>query len=138
MPRFPGPEWLVAYKEAIDASDELAEAAKDWNRDITIVVEAEPDKGVPNETWAWFHIQGGKVTDAKLVGPEEGERAEFVILAPYSRWKEVILGKLDPIRGMLQGKLKVKGDLKALTEEVKAAHALVKVASSIPSEFADD
>jgi putative sterol carrier protein len=129
---------LVAYKEAIDASPELAAAAKDWDRDITIVVEAEPDKGVPNETWAWFHIQHGKVADAKLVEPEEGERAQYVIFAPYSRWKEVIQGKLDPIRGMLQGKLKVKGDLKALTEEVNAAEALVKVAASIPSEFPDD
>lgn len=138
MPRFPGPEWLIAYRAAIDASAELAEAAKDWDRDITIVVEAEPDKGVPNDTWAWFHIQHGKVADAKLVSPDDGERAEYVIFAPYSRWKEVIQGKLDPIRGMLQGKLKVKGDLKALTEEVDAAHALVKVASTIPSEFPDD
>jgi len=138
MPRFPSPEWLVAYKEAVDNSSELAEAASDWERDITLVVEAEPDKGVATELWAWVDIYHGKVRDAKIVEPAEGERAQFVIYAPYSRWKEVIQGKLDPIRGMLQGKLRVKGDLKALTEEAKAAEALVRVAASIPAEFADE
>src|SRR5213076_2528213 len=79
VPRFPGPEWLIAYKEAIDSSEELALAAQGWERDITIVVEAEPDKGVTTDLWAWFDIRHGKVLDAKIVGPDEGERAQFVI-----------------------------------------------------------
>jgi hypothetical protein len=39
---------------------------------------------------------------------------------------------------MLQGTLKVKGDLPTLAREVEAAKALVNLASSVTSGFPDD
>lgn len=138
MYRFATDEWLQAYKDAIDSSSELSEAAGDWERDITLVVEAEPDKGVPVDLWGLFEIEHGKCKRATAVAPEVGDRAEFVIRAPYSRWREIIEGKLDPTRALLQGKLKVKGDLTTLTKEVAATQALVRAAASIPTRFPDD
>ncbi len=138
MPKFATDEWLEAYKDAINSSAELAQAAGDWERDITLVVEAEPDRGVPIDLWGLFEIEHGRCKQATAVTPETGALAEFVIRAPYSRWKEIIEGKLDPTRALLQGKLKVKGDLKALTAEVDAAQALVRAAASIPTQFPDE
>jgi putative sterol carrier protein len=138
VPKFATEEWLQAYKDAINASPDIAEAAKDWERDIAIVVEAEPDKGIPIDLGALFQIEHGRCREAKIVTNEEADRATFVISAPYSRWKEVIQGKLDPIKGMLQGKLKVKGDLPTLAREVEAAKALVNIARSVTTEFPDD
>jgi putative sterol carrier protein len=138
VPKFATNEWLQAYKDGINASAELAEAAKDWHRDITLVIEADPDRGVTRDMYGWFDVTDGKCREAKIVTADEGERAEYVIRAPYSRWREIIDGKLDPIRGMLQGKLQVKGDLKALTAEVDAARALVNVAASIPTQFPEE
>jgi putative sterol carrier protein len=138
VPKFATEEWLRAYKDAIDTSPELAEAAKDWERDIAIVVEAEPDKGMPVDLWTLFVIDHGRCKEAKLVTPDEGEKATFVISAPYSMWKDVVQGRVDPIKGMLQGKLKVSGDLPTLAREVKAAESLVKLARSVTTEFPDD
>lgn len=138
MPKFATIEWVEAYEDAINADPEIAEASKDWERDIAIVVEAEPDKGIPVDLWGLFDIYHGKCREAKIVSPEEGDRATYVIRAPYSRWKEVIQGKLDPIKGMLQGKLKVTGDLPTLAREVKAADALVKIARAVTTEFPDE
>jgi putative sterol carrier protein len=138
VPKFATIEWVEAYKDAINADPEIAEASKDWERDIAIVVEAEPDKGIPVDLWGLFDINHGKCREAKIVSPEEGDRATYVIRAPYSRWKEVIQGKLDPIKGMLQGKLKVTGDLPTLAREVKAADALVKIARAVTTEFPDE
>lgn len=138
MYKFGSDEWLQAYKDAINSSPELAEAASDWERDITLVVEAEPDKGVPMDLWGLFEVEHGKCESAKAVTPEVGQRAEYVIRAPYSRWREIIEGKLDPTRALLQGKLQVKGDLKTLTQEVEATRALVRAAASIPTKFPDD
>jgi putative sterol carrier protein len=136
---FATPEWLAAYKDAINADPDLAQAAKDWeNRDIAIVVEAEPEKGVPLDLAAQFEIEHGRCREAKIVSIDEANRATFTITAPYSRWKLVVQGKLDPIRGMLQGKLQVTGDLPTLAREVQAAKALVNVAGSITTEFPDD
>lgn len=138
MPKFATPEWLAAYRDVINTSSEFAEATKDWERDIAIVVEAEPEKGVPIDLGAVFKIDHGVCREATIASVEEAERAMYAISAPYSRWKDVLRGKLDPIRGMLQGKLKVKGDLHALAREVDAAEALVRLASEITTEFPDE
>ena len=138
MPTFASVEWLDAYKEAINASPEIAEAAKDWERDIVIVVEADPDHGIPFDLWALFDISHGKVREARLVTQEEADRATYVISGAYAQWKDVVRGRVDPIKGMLQGKLKVKGDVHTLAKEVRAAEALVKAARGITSRFPDD
>ena len=138
MALFPSPEWLVAYADAIQASDDLRQAAHAWEGDITLVVEAEPDKNVPVDVWAWFHLHRGDFLGAKLVGPDEGERARYVIKASYSVWKDVIGGRIEPVRGMTQGKLKLSGDLPALTQHIPAVAQLVNLAAQITTEFADE
>lgn len=138
MPTFASVEWLDAYKDAINSSPEVADAAKDWERDIVIVVEGDPDHGIPFDLRALFDIDHGKVRDARLVSPEEADRATYVITGAYFQWKDVVNGRLDPIRAMLQGKLRVKGDLPTLAKEVRAAEALVKAARGITSRFPDD
>ncbi|MEA2501100.1 MAG: hypothetical protein QOD01_1211, partial [Actinomycetota bacterium] len=72
------------------------------------------------------------------VPPEEGDLAQFVIRAPYSRWKQVIRRELDPVRGMMQGKLKVRGDLHVIVRHVKAADELVRIAGQVPTTFIDE
>jgi putative sterol carrier protein len=138
VPSFGSPEWLEAYRDAINSSAEFAEAAKGWERDIAIIVEAEPLKNVPFDMAALFDIDHGRCREVRIVTPDEAGRATFAITAPYSLWKQVVQGKLDPIRGMLQGKLKVKGDLPALAREVDAAKALVRTAASVTTAFPDE
>lgn len=138
MPTFPGAEWLMDYKDRINASEAYREAAATWEGDLCYVIEAEPDKNVPDDVWAWVDLWHGECRDAKIVTPEEGERSRFIIRAPYSRWKEVIRGELDPVKGMMQGKLKLKGDLPTIVRHVKAANELVNVAASVPTDFPDD
>ena len=138
MALFPSPEWLDAYADAIQASAPLREAAHAWEGDITLVVEAEPDKNVPVDVWAWFHLHRGDFLGAKLVGPDEGERARYVIKASYSVWKDVIGGRIEPVRGMTQGKLKLSGDLPELTQHMAAVTQLVNLAAQITTEFADE
>ena len=138
MARFPSEEWLAEYVQRINASDSYRDAAETWEGDIAYVIEAEPDRGVPEDVWAWLDLWHGQCRDGRLVPAEEGERARFVIRAPYSRWKEVIRGELDPVKGMMQGKLKLRGDLPTIVKYVRAANELVTVAQSVTTEFADE
>ena len=139
MPLFPSKEWLDAYVLRINQSAEYRDAAAKWEGDMAYVFEAEPDKGVPEEIWAWLDLWHGDCRDAKYgLSPDEGEKSRFVIRAPYSRWKEVIKKELDPVKGMLQGKLKLKGDLPTIMRHVRAANELVNVAASVPTEFVDE
>jgi putative sterol carrier protein len=138
MPEFPGPEWLDEYVEKINASPSYREAAATWEGDVAYVIEAEPDKGVPQEVVAWLDLWHGECRGARIVPAEEGEKARFVIRAPYSRWKEVILKDLDPVKGMMQGKLKLKGDLPTIVRYVKAANELVNLAQTVETAFPDE
>ena len=138
MARFPSEEWLAEYVRQINASKSYRDAAQTWEGDVAYVIEAEPDRGVAEDVWAWLDLWHGACRDGKLVSPEEGERARFVIRAPYSRWKEVIKRDLDPVKGMMQGKLKLRGDLPTIVKYVKAANELVNVAQTVPTEFSDE
>ena len=139
MPEFPSKEWLDAYAERINASSDYREAAATWEGDISYVFEAEPDKGVNDEVWAWLDLWHGECRGSKFgITPEEGEQSKFIIRAPYSRWKEVIRKELDPVKGMMQGKLKLKGDLPTIVRYVKAANELVNLAQTVPTEFVDE
>ena len=138
MAVFPSEDWLKLYVERINESSSYKEAAATWEGDVAYVIEAEPDKGVPETVWAWLDLWHGDCRDAKITTPEEGEKAQFLIRAPYSRWKEVIRKELDPIKGMMQGKLKLKGDLPTIVRYVKASNELVNLAQTVPTEFPDE
>jgi putative sterol carrier protein len=138
MAVFPGEEWTRIFVERINGSAEYREAAATWEGDVAFVFEAEPDTGV-DETWAWFDLWHGECRGWKHdLPPEEGGRARFIIRAPYSRWKEVLRKDLDPVKGMMQGKLRLKGDLPAIVRHVRAANELVNLAASVPTEFMDE
>lgn len=138
MPVFPSEEWLTQYVERINASDGYKQAAATWEGDVSYVIEAEPDKGVSDDVWAWLDLWHGECRQGRIVSAADGEKARFVIRAPYSRWKEVIRKELHPVKGMMQGKLRLRGDLATIIKHVKAANELVNVAQTVPTEFADE
>ncbi|MCW3044269.1 MAG: hypothetical protein JWL57_2427 [Actinobacteria bacterium] len=138
MPLFPGKDWLKAYVCQINSSKAYAECAVNWEGDVTFLFEAEPLL-LPDPIYSWLDLWHGKCRAARYdVPPEEGDLAQFVIRAPYSRWKQVIRRELDPVRGMMQGKLKVRGDLDVIVRHVKAADELVRIAGQVPTTFIDE
>ena len=138
MPSFPSEEWLKEYADLINASEDYAKAAAEWEGDVAYVVEAEPDRGLPEDVWAWLDLHHGECREAKIVSTEEGEKAAYVIRAPLSRWEEVIRRELDPVKGMMQGKLKLTGDLPSILKYLKAANELVNLAASVDTTFPDE
>jgi putative sterol carrier protein len=138
MAEFPSEEWLDEFVDRINSSQAYKEAAATWEGDVCFVFEAEPDKGVPQNIHGWLDLWHGECRGGKLVSQEEGEKATFVISAPYSRWKEVLRRELDPVKGMMQGKLKLKGDLPTIVRYVKASNELVNLAGTVPTEFVDE
>jgi putative sterol carrier protein len=138
MAVFPSDEWLRIYRDRINGSAEYRQAASAWEGAIAFVFETEPDRGVPEDLWAILDLWHGTCRDARMVTAEEGARAPYVIRAPYTRWKEVLAGELDPVRGMMQGKLKLRGDLPTIIRHVRAANELVHLTTTVPTEFLDE
>jgi putative sterol carrier protein len=134
---FPTEAWFQALVSLINASDEYREAAADWEGDIAFLVEAEPDRGLPADVWGLLDLWHGACRGGGVIDAERGREAAYVLRAPYSRWREVVTGELDPIKAMMQGKLKVQGDLPTIVRQVRAANELVELTQQIPTEFPD-
>jgi putative sterol carrier protein len=141
VPVFPSEEWLDEFVEKVNGSAEYADAAATWEGDLVFVYEKEPDKGVDEDVYAWLDLWHGKCRDAaKLDGPGDprAQSAKFTITAPYSRWKSVLKKELDPVKGMMQGKIKVKGDLPTIVRYVKASNVLVDLTTTVDTQFIDE
>ena len=138
MSRFPTQEWFEAFVVEINASQEYRIAASEWEGDIAFLIKAEPDKGVPADVWGWLDLQHGRCLGGGIIDEARAADAAYAITAPYTRWKDVLQDELDPIKGMMQGKLKVRGDLPTIVRQVRAATELVRLTGMVQTEFPDE
>jgi putative sterol carrier protein len=69
---------------------------------------------------------------------EKAENAKFVMTGDYSRWKQVALKELDATKGLLQGKLKLKGDLPYVVRNIKVVNKVVEILGKFETEWPDD
>jgi putative sterol carrier protein len=135
VPEFPSDEWFKALADRINASEAYREAAATWEGDVAFHIEAEPDRGLPREAWGYLDLWHGECRGGGAVGPQEGSKARYVIRATYSRWRDVLADELDPVRGMIQGKLKVRGHLPTILRYVRAAMELLRCAQEVETTY---
>jgi putative sterol carrier protein len=138
--RFPSAEWCAAYKDAINASPGYKVAAREWTHGpVAMVVTADPSIGLTQDMAMWLDVHQGVCRDCRLVSRDEAEKASFVLVAPYSRWKEVIRKELDPTKGMMQNKLKLtKGHMPTMVKFVTSNKELVEATTRVPTQFMDE
>jgi putative sterol carrier protein len=137
---FPSAEWCSAYKDAINANGAYRAAAKDWTHGaVAMVVSADPSIGITSDMAMWLDMDQGTCRDCRLVARDEAEKAAFVIVATYARWKEVIRKELDPTKGMMQNKLKLtKGHMPTMVKYVTSNKELVESTTRVPTQFMDE
>src|SRR5689334_3623761 len=106
---FPSEEWTNAFAKAVDDNAGYREAGKDWTHGpVAMVIEKDPSLDIPEEVGMILDVHQGHCRGARYVtGLAAAMEAPFVIVAKYDRWREVIEGKLDPTKAMMQGKLKL-------------------------------
>lgn len=137
---FPSEAWTEAYREAVNSSAAYREAGKNWTHGpISLVVKADPAIGLEKDTAFILDLHEGVCRKAWLTEDmAEAEQQPFCITGNYGQWKQVIRKELDPIRGMMQGKLKLKGNLTVIVRFVKAAQELVNATSAVDTRFLDE
>lgn len=137
---FPSAEWCAAYKNAINENAGYKQAAKDWTHGVVaMVVKADPALKIDHDTAMWLDVHQGTCRDCRIVGSEEAQKADFMLVADYAKWKSVIRGELDPTKGMMQGKLKLtKGHMPTMVKFVNASKELVVSTQKVPTKFRDE
>jgi putative sterol carrier protein len=131
-------EWAQQFKDEINRSTIYRQAAKGWRWTVGLVVEAEPDRKFPESRGIVMDLMEGEARDIKVGTADEARGCDFVITAPYSRWKQVATKELDATRGMLQGKLKLKGDLPTIVRYTKASQEMTECTTRVPVTWPDE
>ncbi|HJL16397.1 MAG TPA: SCP2 sterol-binding domain-containing protein [Sandaracinaceae bacterium LLY-WYZ-13_1] len=134
---FPSAEWTAAFEDAINANEGYAKAGQTWTHGkVAYVVKARPELGIDEDTAMVLDLHGGKCRGAEMTDAEGAQAADFVIVADYEQWKEVLSGEVDPTKAMMQNKLKLeKGHLPTIVKHVLASKELVKSATRIDTDF---
>jgi len=151
---FPSEEWVAAFKEKINSNANYKESGANWEHGtISLIMKFDQDileemkkdpvlskqmKEGETAVGVWLELYHGECKEAKRITAEEAQQAKFVISGEYPRWKAVLKNELDPIKGMMQGKLKLKGDLPTIVRFVKAAKDLVDSATMVDTKFIDE
>ncbi|HKF18889.1 MAG TPA: SCP2 sterol-binding domain-containing protein [Candidatus Dormibacteraeota bacterium] len=131
-------EWALAFKDEINKSPVYKQAGKGWKWTVGLVVEAEPDKKFPDAKGIVMDLFEGEARDVRVGSAADAQACDFVISGSYSRWKQVALKELDATRGMLQGKLKLKGDLPTVVRYTKASQELTECTTRVPVTWPDE
>jgi putative sterol carrier protein len=132
------PEWAQAFKDEINKSEVYRKAGRGWQWTVGLVVEAEPDRNFPESRGVVMDLFEGEARNIKVGTATEAQACDFVITAPYSRWKQVATRELDATRGMLQGKLKLKGNLPTVVRYTKASQEMTECTTRVPVNWPDE
>jgi putative sterol carrier protein len=83
-----------------------------------------------------FH--DGEVKSIRMTDKETAEKCKFIISGDYARWKQVGKGELDAVKAMMQGKLKLKGNLPYVVKYVKGVQESIRCLIALDSKYPDD
>jgi putative sterol carrier protein len=137
--QFPTEEWVSAYKAQIDEKPDYKEGGKNWRSGpISLIINQKPSAGLSEDFHIYLDLHEGQCREARVCDREFAESQPFVIRGDYDRWKLVVREQLEPVKAMMQGKLKLTGDLPTIVRSIDAAKALVKCATYVETEFLDE
>ena len=140
MPVFPSRGWAEAAMALLNADPETVAASRGWKGDFGVVIEAEAGK-LDEHFVVWVRPENGRVAELRvLVDPDDLDEFEpaYRIHAPYSVWKGLLLGSVDPVEAILKRRLRVDGDVQPILERMRYKDIAARVLSRLETRFADE
>lgn len=128
-------EWAVACGDQIRANEDYRKAARNWKWPMILTMKADADLDLPERS-VYLDLFEGDCREARAARPADLEQASYIISADPKTWKKVLDGDLEPIPGLMRGKLKLdKGGLVSLLPYVTAAKEMVSSVANVDTRF---
>lgn len=140
MPIFPSKEWCEEAIRLANADPEAVDAGEGWKGDIGIIMEAEPGK-LPKAFVVYCEPKDGKITRLKILAdPDDLEEIEpsYLARAPYSVFKALLTGELDPMEAVLRRRISFKGDVQPLVERMRYKGIADRVLAKLETVYVDE
>ncbi len=131
-------EWLDAWKEKIAGSAEYKEIAKNWEGSVSIIMNPDPEKGIPEAIYIFMDFWHGDVLEIAVCDKVKVESARFVMSGDYARWKQVAKKEVDSTKALMQGKLKLKGDLTYIVRNIKTVNKVIDLLCELDTVWPDE
>lgn len=129
-------KWAKVWEKKINTNAAYKKAAANWEGAIALVMTADSSRGIPKERAVVADLWHGDCRGASAAAEDDVAGAPYVIKASPAVWKDVLAGEVDPIFGLLRGKLKLaKGSLFSLVPYAVAAKELVNSAAAVDTSF---
>ncbi|HQJ08758.1 MAG TPA: SCP2 sterol-binding domain-containing protein, partial [Deltaproteobacteria bacterium] len=80
----------------------------------------------------------GDVGEFVVCDKAKADSAKFVMTGDYARWKQVAFKELDATKALLQGKLKMKGDLPYVVRNIKTVNKVIDLLGKVDTLWPDD
>jgi putative sterol carrier protein len=129
--QFPSADWAAAYRTALNENAAYREAAKAWVGDILLrVVPPAPEAPAPG---VHLDLADGGCRSATFYEDSRRVASEFVYEGTPENWARLMRHEIDPVKAILDGTFRVKGNLAKLMRFTRAAKELVETASNVPS-----
>jgi putative sterol carrier protein len=135
---FPSAPWTAAYQTAVNDNPQYKTAGKEWTHgQVALVVKADPAIDLGEDMAVLLDVHGGQCRNATYTTAGEARTsAAFAVEGPYDNWKKLIIENQDPIKALMQGKLKLtKGHLPTIIRYVESSKQLLASAQTVSTEF---
>jgi putative sterol carrier protein len=75
-----------------------------------------------------------------LADPDDLEEIEpaYLVRAPYSVWKGLLLGTLDPVEAVVRRRVRVEGDIQPLIERARYRSIVDRMLTKLETRFPDE
>lgn len=140
MATFPSKEWCEEAVRLVNADPERPLAARGWVGDIGVIVDAEPGK-LARAFVAHVVPRDSRIEKLRVLEePDDLDELEpaYLARAPYSVWKQLLQGSLDPVEAVLRRRIAVKGDMQQLIERLRFKGVADRVFAQLRTEYLDE
>jgi putative sterol carrier protein len=134
--RFPSEEWAQRFVEELNQNQEYAKAAKNWEGSFLFVVNAGPR--LERDFLLFMDLWHGRCRDWEVLLDRNARKADFAIEGPLENWIGLLKGEIDPIKGLMARKFKLRGSMLKVIRNVGAASELANNCARVPTEFPDE
>ncbi len=130
-------EWAAAWREQLNASDAFRRSGDGWRGSLVVATGAGKNGAAARAVLLDLH--DGACRAARAADAGDLERADFLLRAEPEVWRRVLAGSLDPIWGLLSGRLRLeRGSMSRLVPHARAASELVAAAGRLGGRFPGD
>lgn len=129
MAKFFEMEWAQLFKTALEESEKFKKESAGFTAWVSLILLPE-DNIKPRALRVYFN--NCKVENMEV---QSFKKSDFYLASNLKNWILIGNGKLDPIKAILIGRVKFKGDLRTAIKYISAIRTAISLLKYIPTEF---